>query len=347
MLPGDQIWSELEPRLKAIHGSVEPVVVAQSRLGPDEGGPPLARIVAYPATEPSPHWHFVTCGLSASRFISGYPAVGDLELTFRLGREKAEKAPPQWVAEFLQQLSRDAFSDDGPVAVEKQVELEPFWQGAHDTALTAGFYIEDPVVPAGPIRLVQLVALTAAERGRVVVLATDRSKLVLELAPSGISDLSRERPAAPVPRAAPRADAPVPLAAPRPASPPPEPKFETVAVSKTGARMRLSIGSAEVAAFIEAVKASVLFGRVTCTSQGWTVLLSVDDIPRSATWATTLAIFMTVDLSKKIASELGDPARRGTALHCDGLPDLELFVTGEAPDKGSLLKKIGGFFGIP
>ena len=81
MVPGEQIWSELEPRLRTVHAQLEPMVVAQAQLGPDEGGPPLSRIVAYPAVDPRPHWHFVTCGLSASRFIEGYPDAGGVELS--------------------------------------------------------------------------------------------------------------------------------------------------------------------------------------------------------------------------------------------------------------------------
>lgn len=343
MLPGDQIWSELEPRLKTLHAGIEPVVIAQADLGPDDGGPAVSRVIAYPATAPAPHWHLVTCGLSASRFIPGYPAVGDMELSFRLGRAADEARPPQWIGPFLQQLGQIAFQEDPPLAVETPIELVGFFPAEENTGLTAGYCVEDPLVAPGSIRLVQLVALTPAERGRVSVVANNRSKLVLEIAPAGISDFARERRADPPARAA---------AVERPAPPPkPEPKLETVEVTKVGTRMRLSIAAREVAGFVEAIAASVRAGRISFESQGWTVHLAVEDVARSATWAKTLMIYFTLELSKQAGAELGDSSRWGKPLRYALLPDLELFVVGEPTkpaEKGpSVFKRIGNFFGMP
>jgi len=341
MLPGQQIWSELAPRLAALHQGVEPIVASQAELGPDAGGPPLCRIVAYPATDPAPHWHFVTCGLCASRFIPGYPGVGDIELTFRLGREAKERTPPKWVAPFLQQLGQIAFQQDTPVAIEHPIDLAGLLPVELNTAVTAGYCVEDPLVATGSIRLVQLVALTRTERTRVEILANHRSKLVLEISPAGISDLERER--------VPAADASPP---PRPAPPPkPEPRLETIRVSKEGARMRVSIAAREVGEFIEAIAASVRAGRVSFVSHGWTVHLAVEDVARSATWATTLMIYFTLELSKQVAAELGDPGRHDVPLRYPPLPDLEFFVVADGAkstgEKGSVLKRLGHFFGIP
>jgi hypothetical protein len=327
MIPGEQIWSELKPRFA---GS-EPLVVFQARLGPDEGGPPLSRIVAFRASEPRPHWHFVTCGLSASRFIEGYPDAGGVELTFRLGRKPGEETPPEWVAPFLQQLGRRAFSDDGRIAVAEKVDLEARWEQP-DTALTAGYYVADPLVPAGSIPLVQVVALTTTERGRVQSMSGRKSlELLLELAPAGISELERARPPPPE---APRARRP----------PPPAPVFSTVVVTKEGSRMRLTISPTEVSALAEALDAAVRLGRVSCASQGWTVHLNVEDVPRSASWATTLAIFFTLERAKQVMAELVDPARHGKVLRYDDLPDFELLV-GAGREQPSLLSQIGRFFG--
>ncbi|MDP1825636.1 MAG: suppressor of fused domain protein [Archangium sp.] len=327
MVPGEQIWSELKPRFEGI----EPLVFFQAQLGPDEGGPPLSRIVAFRASEPQPHWHFVTCGLSASRFIAGYPEGGGVELTFRLGRKPSEKTPPKWVAGFLQQLGRTAFSDSGRIAVAETIDLAPRLQQP-ETALTAGYYVADPLVPAGSIPLVQLVALTTAERGRVEAMKGRKSlELLLELAPAGISDLERARPPPPAPAAARRPTPP----------PPPTPSFQTLVVSKSGTRMRLAIGQGEVTALVEAISAAVRLGRVSCSSGGWTVHLNVEDIPRSASWGTTLAVYFTLDLAKQVMADLG--SRPGEVLRYDGLPDFEL-VVGEGAQP-SVLGKLARFFG--
>lgn len=333
MVPGEQIWSELEPRLRTVHAQLEPMVVAQAQLGPDEGGPPLSRIVAYPAVDPRPHWHFVTCGLSASRFIEGYPDAGGVELTFRLGRKPSEKTPPKWVVTFLQQLGRRAFSDDGRIAAGETVDLAPHWEQP-DTALTAGFYVADPLVTAGSIPLVQLVALTTAERGRVEAMSGQKSaELLLELAPAGISELERARPAPPAPPADRRPNPP----------PPPAPSFSSLVVTKEGSRMRLTVSPTEVTALSEALSAAVRFGKVSCTSEGWTVHLNVEDVPRSASWGKTLALYFTLDRAKQVMAELVDPARRGQVLRYDDLPDFELsIIGGEQP---SVLGKIARFFG--
>jgi hypothetical protein len=330
MVPGEQIWSELKPRFE---GS-EPLVLFQAQLGPHEGGPPLSRIVAFRATVPQPHWHFVTCGLSASRFIEGYPEAGGVELTFRLGRKPSEKSPPKWIAGFLQQLGRAAFSESGRIAAAEKVDLAPRWEQP-DTALTAGYYVADPLVPTGSIPLVQLVALTTAERGRVEAMSGRKAvELLLELAPAGISDLERARPPPP---AAPAARRPTP-------PPPPTPSFSSVAVTKEGSRMRLTVSPAEVTALSEALSAAVRLGRVSCTSQGWTVHLNVEDVPRSASWGKTLALYFTLDRAKQVMAELIDPARHGQVLRYDDLPDFELCI-GAGGETPSVLGKIARFFG--
>ncbi len=341
MLPGQEIWSELEARLQAAHPSIAPVVFLQSELGPDAGGPPLSRIVAYPATTPSPHWHFVTCGLSASRFIPSYPSVGDIELSFRLARKEDEQKPPAWVGAFLQQLGQIAFQEAGPIEVEAPLSLGDLYPEGEDTALTMGYCIEDPTVGPGAITLIQVVALTRAERSRVEVVSNNRSKLVLEVAPAGISDLDRERRAPP---AAP--------AAPKPPPPPrPVPKLDLVDVKKVGSRMRVTIVPDEVKAFTEAIAESAREGRVTFSSQGWTIHLVVEDIARSATWSTTLMIYFTLELSKQVAAELQDPARRGQPLQYAALPDAEFLVRSDGPAKPAdpakpttVLGRLGKFF---
>jgi hypothetical protein len=338
MLPGEQIWNELKPILSAVH-STEPLVLAQAELGPADGGPPISRILAYAATEPTPHWHLVTCGLSASRFIPGYPDVGGIELSFRLARGASDQRPPAWVPGFFEALGREAFASDRPISNGSKVQLADLWQ-ALDTSLTAGICIDDPATSAAAIKLVQLVGLTGAERDRVWM-AKEKAKLLFELTPLGITDPAR------VPRPPPAAAAPRPA---RPA-PPAVPRFETITVTKMDGRMRLAVSVAEATPLADVLVEAIRVGSLSFSVRGWSINITIDEIPRSATWATTLAMYFTIDGAKQAAAELKDPARYGQALRWPTMPDLEMMVMGappkaeapaETPTFGSRLKK---FFG--
>ncbi|VDL23610.1 unnamed protein product [Hymenolepis diminuta] len=88
------------------------------------GGPdPLDYIYMFsnpgsPEARSSPHWHYVTNGLSdlygdarlhnCSTSADGPSGFG-FELTFRLRREPGEKSPPTWPAHLLQSLARYVF----------------------------------------------------------------------------------------------------------------------------------------------------------------------------------------------------------------------------------------------
>ena len=335
MLPGDEIWKELGPRLGATRPA--PLVIFQAELGPDEGGPPLSRILAWAEEAPKPHWLLVTCGLSASRFVKGYPELGGIELVLRLARGK-ESSPPGWLTGLLQRLGRDAFREERPLKRDLAVDQAPLVEPLN-TGVTAGLYAADPVFDDDA--LVELVALTPVERMRVTGSSSpgERRKLLLELAPGGITDFGRV--ARPQPQAA-------QAASPRPAPPViTPPALQTLSVQK-GARMRLSVAAQEAAALGDALLAAVRAGRLSYQCNGWTIHLNVEDISRSATWATTLAIYFTVDLAKEAAAALRDPARHGRPLHFGGLPDFELVVVGgpgAASERPSVLSRIKGFFG--
>lgn len=165
-------WDAIDGALARIYGDAEPMhwgTVIKFRLG---GPDPLDGISAYPRTEPVPHWHFVSYGLtelydkeSDNADESGW----GFELTFRLVRDPADTEPPVWVASMLQNLARYVFStgnwfDDGhhmningPIAVSRE-----------DSAIRAIAFTVDPELgaidtPHGAMKFLQVVGLTLDE----------------------------------------------------------------------------------------------------------------------------------------------------------------------------------------
>jgi suppressor of fused protein SUFU len=165
-------WAAIDKALEPIYGDQEPLhwgTILKWRLGGDD---PLDGISAYPRTDPVPHWHFVSYGMSElydkesdNPDTSGW----GFELTFRLARDPADDAPPVWAASMLQNLARYVFRSgnwfdvghhmniNGPIAVERE-----------DSAIRAIAFAVDPelgdiATPHGKVRFLQVVGLTLDE----------------------------------------------------------------------------------------------------------------------------------------------------------------------------------------
>src|SRR5258708_1224012 len=126
-------WDAIDSTLKPIYGKVKPfhyAAVPHYALG---GNDPLDGISVYKSVTGHLHWHYVTYGFSElyrketkDPEYSGY----GFELTFRLSCAKAEKQPPSWPLNLLQNLARYVFQSgrvlmpghffncNGPVALE-------------------------------------------------------------------------------------------------------------------------------------------------------------------------------------------------------------------------------------
>ncbi|GAB6023171.1 hypothetical protein CHUAL_007996 [Chamberlinius hualienensis] len=90
------------------------------------GGPdPLDYVTMYsnegnPELDVSPHWHYVSCGLSDLhgdgrvhlKSVSGTPSGFGFELTFRLKKEAKETNPPTWPAAVMQALAKYVFQSE-------------------------------------------------------------------------------------------------------------------------------------------------------------------------------------------------------------------------------------------
>ena len=171
---GDEVvgWSAIDAALERIYGDTEPVhwgtVIKWSLGGPD----PLDGISVYARSEPVPHWHYVSYGMSelyAKESENPDESGWGFEFTFRLVRAEEDTEPPVWAANFLQNLARYVFNSgnwfdsghtmkaNGPIAAERP-----------DSAIRAMAFVVDPelgeiATPHGKVRFLQVVGLTMGE----------------------------------------------------------------------------------------------------------------------------------------------------------------------------------------
>ena len=197
-------WQAIDDALQDLYAAREPKhfgALISYELGGDD---PLRGISAYWRDQPVPHWHFITYGFTElfekdkdnpDPGISGF----GFELTFRLACEAADadKEPPLWVLNFLQNLARYVFDSgnvfreghylnaNGPIAVD-----EP-------TQICAIAFIRDPELPPrqtpnGSVEFLQIVGLTGDEEFALKQWATLKALDVFrEHIPLYVTDLRR------------------------------------------------------------------------------------------------------------------------------------------------------------
>ena len=194
-------WDAIDAALKLIYGDRQPLhygTIIKFMMG---GKDPLDGISVYKNLEATPHWHYVTYGMtelyakeSENKEITGF----GYEFTFRLACDPAEEQPPFWAMSLLQNLARASYNGgsvfgqwhtldaNGPIALET------------DTRLTAILFVRDPQLPPvdqsphGRFEFLQIVGITADELAAKN--QWDSEKLVALLArgnPLLITDLSR------------------------------------------------------------------------------------------------------------------------------------------------------------
>src|SRR5262249_54453591 len=127
-------------------------------------------ISAYRATDPVPHWHFVTYGFSELYAKeSKDPAVSGwgFELTFRLTRGP-EETPPNWSINFLMNLGKYVRRSNNPFGAGNVMDLNGPIAWGTDTAIRAIAFTLDPQLetidtPNGQVQFLQIVGLTLDE----------------------------------------------------------------------------------------------------------------------------------------------------------------------------------------
>ena len=140
-------WDAIDAALRPLYGDREPLhygtIIKRWMGGPD----PLDGISIYKNLQPTPHWHYVSYGLtelyakeSDNKDVSGY----GYELTFRLACRADDEDPPKWPISLMQNVARASFDHgsifgrhhtldaNGPIALED------------DTKLTALIFVLDP-----------------------------------------------------------------------------------------------------------------------------------------------------------------------------------------------------------
>ncbi len=171
------------------------------------GDDPLDLIAVYRATDPQPHWHYVTYGLSdlygAPDPMAQTSGFG-FELTFRLVDDAAADPgahPPVWPTSLLSSLAGYVADTSNAFAPGHFIATNGPLTTSTPTELVALGFVEDPDLgtistPHGQVRFLQAVGLTADEvdLGSAWAMAAFLDLLVVpdsRVAPRGLTDLSR------------------------------------------------------------------------------------------------------------------------------------------------------------
>lgn len=168
-------WAAIDGALSDFYGDTEPVChweTAQRQRS--RGYNPLDRISVYRRSEPVPHWHYVSYGLSElyvkereNPKVSGW----GFELTARL-RRRDESAPPVFMADLLQHLAHYVVDTGNVLADGHSMDLfGPILAGS-DSPIRAALFYDDPELsdffgPFGHVRFLQVVGVTEDERAAI------------------------------------------------------------------------------------------------------------------------------------------------------------------------------------
>ncbi len=171
------------------------------------GDDPLDLVAVYRATDPQPHWHYVTYGLSD---LYGLPDPASqtsgfgFELTFRLVDPAAADPgshPPVWPTSLLSNLADYVVETSNAFGPGHFISTKGPLTTSVLTELVALGFVEDPDLgtidtPRGQVRFLQAVGLTADEvdLGSAWAMGSLLDLMVVpdsQVAPRGLTDLSR------------------------------------------------------------------------------------------------------------------------------------------------------------
>ncbi|RSM61688.1 hypothetical protein DMH04_53875 [Kibdelosporangium aridum] len=165
-------WSAIDSACARIYGDEKPQhwgTLLRWSLG---GEDPLDGISAYTRTEPVPHWHYVSYGMSElhdkqseDADVSGW----GFEFTFRLVRRPDQAEPPIWPANLMQNLARYVIQTGNWFAPGHHIDANgPIAADRPDSLIRTLAFIRDPELgeidtPNGAVQFLQLVGLTPDE----------------------------------------------------------------------------------------------------------------------------------------------------------------------------------------
>lgn len=165
-------WSAIDGALERIYPGIKPLhwgTILKWSLGGDD---PLDGISAYPRTDPVPHWHVVSYGMSElydKESDNAEESGWGFEFTFRVARKPGEDAPEPWCVNVLQNLGRYVFRSGNWFEPGHTININgPINTSREDTAIRAIAFTEDPELatistPHGSLQFLQVVGLTLDE----------------------------------------------------------------------------------------------------------------------------------------------------------------------------------------
>jgi len=168
MPPG---YAVIESALDRVYGE-DACTVLHRPLTKGLGGPDVIDdFYVYKVDDPVPHWHFVTAGLteldekaSNDPHLSGF----GFEFSLRVRRDAEEEHPPNWAANFLENIAKYVFDTGNPFGDGHTMNLNSPIALGTDTEIRAMAMRVDPVLgkvdsPNGSFTFLQVVGLTLDE----------------------------------------------------------------------------------------------------------------------------------------------------------------------------------------
>nr|WP_042184330.1 suppressor of fused domain protein [Kibdelosporangium sp. MJ126-NF4]CEL16228.1 suppressor of fused homolog [Kibdelosporangium sp. MJ126-NF4]CTQ94153.1 suppressor of fused homolog [Kibdelosporangium sp. MJ126-NF4] len=192
-------WAAIDKACARVHGDAKPQhwgTLLKWSLG---GEDPLDGVSAYTRAEPTPHWHYVSYGMSElfekeseDLEVSGW----GFEFTFRLARAAEETEPPLWPANLMQNLARYVFGTGNWFAPGHHMDAGgPIAADNADSLIRTVAFIADPELgeidtPNGSLQFLQIVGLTHDEYEAATEWNTESLLDLLRL-PLAVTDINR------------------------------------------------------------------------------------------------------------------------------------------------------------
>lgn len=195
-------WTAIDNALEPLYPGVQPqhwgTVVHWSTGGPD----PLDGMSAYPRSEPVPHWHYISYGMSdlyEKRSEDPDTSGWGFEFTFRLLRTPGETEAPIWPVNLLQGLGRYVFETGNIFGPGHHIDTNgPIASDEPICTPRALAFAEDPELGTidtanGKVQFLQAVGLTIDEYEAAVSWNTTKLlELFADHIPLLVTDIRRE-----------------------------------------------------------------------------------------------------------------------------------------------------------
>lgn len=158
--------------LAQLYGTTEPEHWTVSHHWTVGSADPLEGISAYARTDPVPHWHYITYGMSElDEKAWGEPSVSGwgFEFTFRLVGDVDVDPAPVWPAHFMQNLARYVFTSGKRFAAGQTIKANgPIAADHAESPIRAVGFATDPELGIietvnGRVEFLQIVGLAETE----------------------------------------------------------------------------------------------------------------------------------------------------------------------------------------